>query len=444
MKSEHRISRRRFLGTTGAAALAFNIVPRQAWGANEKLNLAFVGAGGRAESNIDGCSRENIYALCDVDKNRAGKSFKQYASAKTYVDWREMLEKEAKNVDAVIVSTPDHCHTIVSVTAMKLGKHVYCEKPVCRTVSEARLMKETAKKYNVCTQMGNTGHAAEGARLTNEWIQSGAIGEVKLVHCWTDRPWWPQGVRRPKEESVPATLNWDIWLGPAPKKPYSGQIVPFKWRGYWDYGVGALGDMGAHIMDHPVWALGLGNPLSMVAEYELKDPKSLEETLPAATKVTYEFAARGKQPAVTLVWFDGGKGHQPPRPDALEKGRAMMDNGVLYYGSKYTLWHGSHGGAPRIIPEEKMKTFTVPPKTAERSKGGHYGEWLNAIRAKDPALAKCNFDYATFLTEVMLLGCIAVRAGSGVKLTWDAEKMKTDHDGANRYLQHEYREGWHV
>jgi predicted dehydrogenase len=444
MSKKHLISRRRFLGTAGVAAAACTIVPRHVWGANDKLNLAFVAVGGRAGANLGGCSSQNICVLCEVDKGRMGDAPKKWPNAKIYQDWREMLDKEAKGIDAVVCSTPDHCHAIVSITAMKMGKHVYCEKPVCRTVSEARLIKEAAKKHGVCTQMGNTGHASDGARLTNEWVQSGSIGDVKLVHCCTDRPagWWPQGIRRPKEDPVPASMNWDIWLGPAPKKPYSKEIAPFKWRGYWDYGAGALGDMGAHIIDHPMWALDLGDPLTVVAEYVLKDPESIKDTLPAATKVTYEFPAKGNRPPVTLVWYDGGKSNQPPRPEGLEKDRQMIDNGVIYYGSKFNMWHGSHGGAPRIIPEAKMKEFQVPPKTLPRSNGGHYGEWFNAIKAKDPTMAKSNFDYATHLTEVMLLGCVAVRVGSGVKLKWDAEKMKFDNEAANKYLQHEYREGW--
>jgi len=449
-KSTQKVSRRGFLGTAGATVAAFNIVPshvlfaQEGEAPNDKLNIAFIGAGGRAGANIGGCAgqKQNIYALCDVDENRCAGAVKKYPEAKVYTDWREMLDKEAKNIDAVVVSTPDHTHAIASISAMQLGKHVYCEKPLSRTVSEARLMKETARKYGVCTQMGNQGHAAEGARLTNEWIQAGAIGEVREVHTWTNRPIWPQGIVRPPEEPVPETMNWDVWLGTAPEKPYSGQIAPFKWRGYWDYGAGALGDMGAHIIDHPVWALDLRDPLSVEVEFERKDPKSAADTFPVTTKVTYEFAARGDLPPVKMIWFDGKQ--QPPRPEMLEEKRKLGHSGVIYYGSKHVMMHGSHGGAPRILPEEAMKTFERPEKTFPRSDGGHYGEWIKAIKANDPSKAISNFDYAAFLTEVMLLGCVATQVGSGTKLTWNPKEMKTGNDVADRYLHHEWRKGWSV
>jgi predicted dehydrogenase len=447
------ISRRRFLGTSGAAAALFHVVPSRVLAAktrnkggkqsedapSDKLNIAFVGAGGRANGNIGGCSSQNVYILCDVDKNRCGGSVKKYPAAKFYTDWRAMLDKEADTIDAVVVSTPDHCHAIVSMAAMQLGKHVYVEKPMTRTVSEARALREAARKYKVCTQMGNQGHASEGARLTNEWIRSGAIGEVREVHTASNRPIWPQDIVRPPAEPVPAHLDWDVWLGPAPDKPYSGQIVPFKWRGYWDYGAGALGDMGAHIIDHPVWALELGPPLSVVAEYKRNTPGSEKDTFPQSSIVTYEFAARGDAPPVTMKWFDGK--NRIPHPEMLEDNRKAPGNGCVYFGSKYAIMHNSHGGAPRVIPEEKMKVFERPPKTMERSPG-HHREWIQAIKANDPSMAKSNFDYAGPLTETMLLGCVAVRLPSGTKLTWDSENMRTNNDVANRYLQHEYRKGW--
>ena len=412
---------------------------RDALPPSEKLNLAFVGAGGRANGNLGGCSSQNIYALCDVDTNRCGGAVKKYTSAKFYRDWRVMLDKEANNIDAVVVSTPDHCHAVASMAAMQLGKHVYVEKPMTRTISEARALRDAARKYKVCTQMGNQGHASEGARLTNEWIQSGAIGEVREVHTCSNRPIWPQDCVRPPAEQVPAHLDWDVWLGPAPDAPYSGQIVPFKWRGYWDYGAGALGDMGAHIIDHPVWALNLGAPLSVVAEYTRKTPGSEKDSFPASCIVTYEFAARGDAPPVTLKWFDGR--NPIPRPEVLEKNRKPVGNGCIYYGGKHVMMHSSHGGAPRIIPEAKMKTFERPPKTMERSPG-HHKEWIEAIKKNDPSMAKSNFDYAGPLTETMLLGCVVARVPAGTKLTWDSEKMRTNNDVANRYIRHEYRKGW--
>lgn len=438
------VSRRHFLGATGAAVAAFNIVPSHVLAAggdspNEKLNIAFVGAGGRAGGNIGGCSSQNIYALCDVDANRCAGAVKKYPGAKRYSDWRVMLDKEASNIDAVVVSTPDHCHAIAAMAAIKLGKHVYVEKPLTRTIAEARALTKAAREYKVCTQMGNQGHAAEGARLTNEWIQSGALGEIREVHTCSNRPIWPQDIVRPAAQPVPDTMNWDVWLGPAPNKPYSSQIAPFKWRGYWDYGAGALGDMGAHIIDHPVWALGLGAPLSVVATYDRTTPGSEKDTFPASCTVTYEFAARGDQPPVTLKWFDGKRAI--PRPDVLEEGRKPDSNGVIYYGSKNVMWHGSHGGAPRIIPEEKMKTFERPGKTMKRSPG-HHKEWIEAIKQNDPTLAKSNFDYSGPLTETLILGCIITRLPENTEIKWDSQNMRTDNDIANRYIEEEYRKGW--
>ncbi len=450
---------RRHVLFAGAAVAAFNIVPSRvlAQSANkkkkasskelppsERLNIGFVGIGGKGEANIAGCAHHNIYALCDVDSVRAAKSFGKYPDAKRFDDWRVLFDKEAKNLDAVVISTPDHNHAVVTMAAMQLGLPVYTEKPLTRTVSEARILADYARKNNCITQMGNQGHATEGARLTNEWIQCGLLGEIREVHCWTNRPIWPQGLVRPAAEPVPATMNWDVWLGPASEATYSKEIAPFKWRGFWDYGAGALGDMAAHIIDHPVWALGLGAPLSVAIEFKRDNPASAKDTFPVSTIVTYEFAARGDQPPVTLKWFDGK--NQPPRPEQMEQERTLPNGGgVIYYGSKQGMMHSSHGGVPRLFPETAMQAAArnglIPPKTMERSPG-HYEEWIQAIKHKDPAMAKSGFGYAGPLTETMLLGCVAARVGSGTKLNWDSLNMKTDNDIANRYLHHEYRKGW--
>ncbi|MCK4565427.1 MAG: Gfo/Idh/MocA family oxidoreductase [Verrucomicrobia bacterium] len=446
-----KISRRNILATSAATAATFNLFPAHVLGQDEnghapsdKLNIAFIGAGGKARSSISGCSHHNIYALCDVDSVRAAGSFEKYPSAKRFDDWRVMLDREAKNLDAVLISTPDHSHAVATMAAMQLGLPVYCEKPLTRTISEARIVAEYARKNRIVTQMGNQGHAAEGARLTNEWIQSGLLGKIREVHCWTNRPIWPQGMVRPEAEPVPSTMNWDVWLGPAPKAPYSSKIAPFKWRGFWEYGAGALGDMAAHIIDHPVWALGLGAPLSVEIEFDRKNPASAKDTFPVSTMVTYQFAARGKQPPVTLKWFDG-KNAPAPRPEELDETRKMPHSGVVYYGSKRNMMHGSHGGPPRIFPEAEMQAVNEgglrPPKTIPRSPG-HHEEWLQAIKANDVDGPKSNFDYAGPLTETMLLGCVAARVGSGTKLRWDSKNMKTNNARANRYIQHVYRKGW--
>ncbi|VGO16104.1 Putative oxidoreductase YteT [Pontiella desulfatans] len=452
---------RRGVLAAGAAVSAFSIVPSSVLGQaakkksggfpdkkplppSERLNIGFVGAGGKAKSSIIPLMHHNIYALCDVDADRAAEAFNHFAKASRYEDWRVMLDKEAKNLDAVLVSTPDHTHAVSTMAAMQCGLPVYTEKPLTRTISEARVLSEYARKNNIVTQMGNQGHSTEGARLTNEWIQGGLLGAVTEVHCWSNRPIWPQGIVRPPAEQVPSTMNWDLWLGPAPQKPYSSKVAPFKWRAYWDYGAGALGDMAAHIMDHPVWALGLGAPLSVEVGFQRKDPASAKDTFPVTTNVTYKFAARGGQPALTLKWFDG-KGNLPPRPEALEEERELPGNGVIYYGSENSMMHGSHGGVPRIFPETAMQAAArankIPGKTMTRSPG-HHEEWVQAIKANDPSMAKSNFGYAGPLTEMMLLGCVATRVGPGTKLTWDSEGMKTNNDVANRYIHHEYRKGW--
>lgn len=435
-------SRRRFLSTAATATSVFagiQFLPSGVLGANAKLNLAFVGAGGRGAQNIKGCISENHYAYADVDQLRCAKSLKASPKSKYYKDWREMLSKEAGNIDAVVVSTPDHNHAIVAMAAMNAGKHVYVEKPLTLTISEARALQNKAEEKGLCTQMGNQGHANEGARRTNEWIQSGAVGEVREVHTCTNRPSWPQDIVRPKEEEIPATLDWDTWIGPAPMGPYSSQIVPFKWRGYIDYGTGALGDMGAHILDHPVWSLGLGVPESISVEIERKTAGSEKVSHPASCKITYEFPTRGDAPPVKLMWYDGS--YAIPRPKNMDDKLKTPSSGCIYYGSDFTFIHGSHGGMPQLVNSADKKKFVEPPKTMERSPG-HHKEWIAACKAGDPKMAKSNFSYAAPLTELMLLGTIAAQVGNGTKLTWNREKMTTGNAEADKLIKRKYRDGW--
>ncbi len=439
------VSRRRFLTTLSGAA-AFQIVPSHVIRAqdgkqspNDKLNIAFVGAGGRGAQNLGGCSGENVYAFADCDQRRCADSVRKHPGAQYFSDWRVMLDKVGKDLDCVVVSTPDHNHAIVAMAAMQLGKHVYVEKPLTRTISESRALMEAARKYGVVTQMGNQGHAAEGARQTNEWIQSGAIGEVREVHCQSSRPIWPQDIVRPAKEEVPPTLDWDIWLGPAKEADFSSKIVPFNWRGYLDYGTGALGDMGAHIFDHPVWALGLGMPESIEAICDRSTPGSEKDTHPASCTITYQFAADGDRPPVKLVWYDGK--HHMPRPENMDADKNPPKDGCIYYGSKHTIMHGSHGGAPQLVNQAEAADFKAPPKTMERSPG-HHAEWIAGCKAKDPSMAKSNFDYAAPLTEIMLIGCIAAQVGSGTKITWDAKTLKTGNAEADALVHHQYRQGW--
>ncbi|HLB72435.1 MAG TPA: Gfo/Idh/MocA family oxidoreductase, partial [Sedimentisphaerales bacterium] len=354
-KANTNVSRRDFIGGLTAAA-AFTIVPRHVLGGagstppSEKLNIAGIGVGGQGASDLQQLENQNIVALCDVDQSHAAGTFKRYPKARQYRDFRRMLDKQ-KDIDAVVVATPDHVHAIASITAIKMGKHVYCEKPLTHTIFEARKLAEAAREHKVATQMGIQGHSDEGIRRLCEWIWDGAIGKVREVHTWTDRPkgWWPQGVGRPKDTPpVPVTLDWDLWLGPAPQRPYHPAYCPFKWRGWWDFGTGPLGDMGIHNCSPIFWALKLGYPTSV----ELVSQEGCnEETGPTKSIVRYEFPARGDMPPVTLMWYDGG--NEPPRPEELEEGRRMGDNdgGSLLIGDKgKILAPGWCAASPRIIP----------------------------------------------------------------------------------------------
>ena len=437
-----KMSRRDFVVSTAAAAAAFTIVPRHVLGGpgytppSDKLNIAGIGVGGMGGNNVRDCESENIYALCDVDRKHAAETFKKYPKAKKYTDYRKMLEKE-KNIDAVIVATPDHTHAVIAMMAMRMGKHAFVQKPLTNTIYEARMLAETARKHKVATQMGNQGHAGEGNRLICEWVADGAIGPVREVHCWTDRPGgrWPQGVGRPEgTPRVPRTLNWDLWLGPALYRPYHPDYVPFQWRGWWDFGTGSLGDMGCHIMDTPVWALNLSHPTSVEA---ISTPVN-SETAPISSVITLRFPARGDMPPVKMTWCDGGL--MPPRPDELEEGRRMGDSGggVLLVGDKGTIMCGTYGRNPRLIPETKMEAYEKPPKTIPRSPGIHEG-WIEACKGGQPASS--NFDVSGPLTEIVLLGNLALRTGR--RLEWDGPNMKViNFPEANKYVHREYREGW--
>ena len=444
------LSRRRFMGAAAAAA-AFTYVPKRVLGqpavpsANNKLNIAAIGVGGMGAGNIRKCAGENIVALCDVDFDRGGDTLKTYPKARRFKDFRVMLDTMEKEIDAVIIATPDHTHAVATMDAMRRGKHVYTQKPLTHSIWEARQLTEAARKYKVATQMGNQGHSSEGARLTVEWIRAGVIGEVREVHCWSDRPlrgtrfqgklYWPQGLsERPQDgPPVPGTLDWDLWLGPAPYRDYHPAYVPFDWRGWWDFGTGALGDMGCHIIDHPYWALKLGHPESV----EASSTHVHSETAPLASRITYKFPAREGLPPVTMVWYDGGI--CPPRPDELEPEAKWQVDGVLYVGDRGKIMHASHGGPPSLIPVSRMRGFQRPDKTLPRVKGSHEQNWIDACKGGEPACS--NFDYAGPMTEVVLLGNLAVRSKG--RLMWDGPNMRvTNNDDANQYVQREYRQGW--
>ena len=446
-------SRRTFLASTAAAALTFTIVPRHVLGGvgflapSERVDVAGIGAGGMGGGDIGMVARlgANIVALCDVDEERAAGSFQAFPKARRYKDFREMLDKEARHIDAVTVGTPDHIHAVASMAAIRAGKHVYTQKPLTHTLHEARELTNAARAANVATQMGNQGHATEGARLTNEWIQAGIIGEVRDVHVWSDRAGllWKQGIGRPTETpAVPSTLDWNLWLGPVVERPYHPAYLPVKWRGWRDFGTGALGDMGCHIIDHPVWALKLGAPAFVQARSTL-DGTVLDggkvnlETYPIASMIVFEFPARGELPPVRMTWYEGGL--MPPDPPEMAPGERLDGNGALYIGSKGKLYHSSHGGMPHLLPHSLHEEAAKVPKTLKRSPG-HYEEWIQACQGGPKPVS--NFDYAGPLTETMLLGILALRA-PGERLEWDAESLKVKNLPAlNPFVHAEYRSGW--
>jgi hypothetical protein len=455
LKNKPPISRRTFLGGTATAVAAFTIVPRRVLGGSgytapsDLLNMGCIGVGGKGFSDTIGVSSQNLVALCDVDDEHMSQFRKnveerqnqpglieKFDKAKKYNDFREMLEKE--NLDAVTVSIPDHSHAVAAMMALKMKKHVYCQKPLTHSVYEARMLAAAAKEAGVATQMGNQGHASESARLINEWILDGAIGKVTEVHVWTNRPIWPQGIEAPKLYPIcPPNLNWDVWVGPAPWRPFHPDYCHFVWRGWWDFGTGAVGDMGAHLMDHPFWALELGHPKTVHA----CSTKVTKDTYPVASTIRYTFPARGKKPPVKLTWYDGGL--TPPRPEELEPGRKMGDGsgGVLFVGNKGKLMCGTYGDNPRLIPETKMKEYKRPAKTIPRSPG-IYEEWIDACKTGQKSTT--DFSYSGTLTEVMLLGNIAIRMqDKNTILEWDPVKMEFPNlPDANEFLQTKYRDGW--
>ncbi len=436
-------TRRAFLRRALAATVVPMVIPARVWGANDRLNVAAIGAGGRGADDLEGFQGENIVALCDVDEARAAAPFARYPRAARYRDFRRMLDRE-KGVDAVIVATPDHTHAVATMAALQRGRHVYCEKPLTRTVVEARQVARAAREAKVATQMGNQGMAFEGNRLIKEWLADGAIGPVREVHVWSDRPthrgrlplWWAQGVERPSDTPpVPDTLDWDLWLGPAPWRPYHPAYVPFRWRGWWDFGSGGLGDMGIHNLAPVFDALKLGPPLRVHASSTPVYP----ESVPLACLVHYEFAARGNLPPVTVHWYDGGL--LPPRPPELEPERELdPEDGILFVGERgKMLVEGWGGERPRLIPEARHREYRRPAPTLPRSPG-HYEEFIRACKTGSPTAS--NFDFAGPLTEAVLLGMVAVRHG-GTPLEWDPVNLRIPNEPeANRYLHYEYRPGW--
>jgi len=446
-----RLSRRRFLQSSAAAAAfaaagsAFAAPNNRRNGPRLKphampttfkdLNVAAICCGGRGASDLYEIANlgVNIVALCDVDVNQLFKPSNDFPNANTYVDFREMLDQE-KHIDAVTVGTPDHTHAQAALLAIRKGKHVYCEKPLTHNIYEARLMLDAARQYKVATQMGNQGHSSEGSRVQVECIRAGVIGTVKEVHICTDRPIWPQGIPLPTEKPmIPETLSWDLWLGPAQRRPYNPAYAPFKWRGFWDYGTGALGDMGCHLMDAPYWALDLRDPVSV----EAKSDGATEYTAPHWSIITYEFPERNGRAPVKVVWYDGGK--LPPDELTPDFKRPDKNNYIIYVGTSGTMF-AKLNSSPELVGD-KDKKFQPPTPSIPRVKGGHHQNFLEACMGGEPA--DSNFEYSVPLTEMVILGNLAIRTNK--KVTWDSANMRASSpEEANQFVSREYRRGWEL
>jgi predicted dehydrogenase len=510
MNEKDELSRRSFIRNAAVTGAAVSIVPRHVLGRgftppSDLLNIAAVGVGGMGRSNLINLASQNIVALCDVDWAYTDKNLSRLDTdasnlqqhidhpdatgkaaapqmndkakarlanilhlkndlipkAKRYSDYRKMLDQQ-KDIDAVVVATPDHMHASIALASMDIGKHVYVQKPLCWCVDEARKLAQKAKDTKLTTQMGNQGHSLDDARTAVEWIWSGAIGEVREIHVWTDRPvgFWPQGVPRPKAATepmdklkwdmdgvnarlanamagnypIPETLSWDLFLGVGPQVDYHPIYHPFNWRGWTDWGVGAIGDMGAHLLDVSMWSLNLGLPTSI----ETVSTPFNGASYPTATLTFYQFPARGNMPPVKLTWYDGGL--MPPVPEELGEEQLIKEGGAILVGSKGKLMHSTYGANPRLLPKSLQDSAGKPPqKLARIPNEEHEMNWVDAIKNKTEACSP--FEYAAKLTEVMLLGVVSLRAGK--KILYDGPNMKvTNVPDANQYLSRQYRTGW--
>jgi predicted dehydrogenase len=471
-------SRREFLKKGTVAATAFFIVPRFVLGGrgytapSDQLVIAGVGVGGKGESDLAAFAKTGkarIGFLCDVDDRRASRSREAFPQAKYYKDWRQLLEKDSKNFDAISVATPDHNHAAVTLAAMQLGKHAYVQKPLTHDIHEARALTEAAKRYQVVTQMGNQGASNDGVRQLQEWYDANIIGEVHTVYCWTDRPVWPQGIPWPATAAnVPKELDWGLWLGTAPFRPYMDKLVPFNWRGWWDYGTGALGDMGCHLMEAPFRVLNLGYASSVQASVgsvyvdEFKRGY-FPESCPPSSHVTLTFPKTSKtKHEVTVHWMDGGI--QPERPDELGPNERFGDggNGMLFIGKKGKMMASTYSADPRLLPTSRNQEVHVKPTLARVPGGaeGHYGQWVEACLAGyGKHTLSSPFELAGPLTEALLMANLAIRGydvqrpktngsgmdypGRGIKLLWDPQQLRvTNFDEVNRFVKREYRQGW--
>lgn len=430
----HALPRRRFLQTSlGLSAAAFAwpaLSTSRVLGANERLNIGVIGVGGRGAGDLAAVAGENIVALCDVDEGRLNGAAATFPKAKTFFDYRKLLEEPG--LDAVVVATPDHHHAPASIRALRRGLHVYCEKPLTHTVAEARLLAQTAAKMKVATQMGTQNHEHPGYLRLVELLKSDAIGPVRQVHTITDRPgrWWPQGIERPEgKPDVPANLKWDLWLGPAADRDFHPAYVPFKWRGWWDFGCGAIGDMAIHLLDPAFWALELGGPVKVTS----KGPPVNAHSGPTWMETRFEFGPRGKLPAVEVYWYEG---EAKPKPEIAKE---LPMNGSLFIGDKGRIAI-EHDKFPKLLPEEQYRDFKGPEPFLPKSPG-HHQQWIEAC--KTGSLTGSNFQYAGPFTEIVLLGNVAYRVGQTIE--FDPATMKvTNVSAANELLSKSYRKGWEV
>ncbi|MFY7839781.1 MAG: Gfo/Idh/MocA family protein [Lacibacter sp.] len=467
-------SRRDFLRTGAIATAGFFIVPRHVLGGpgyiapSDRLNIAGIGAGGKGASDLAEFAKSpkvNIVALCDVDEAQAAGSMKRFSKAKFYYDYREMLEKEKNNIDAVSVSTPDHTHAIATLAAMELGKHVYVQKPLTHDIYEARMLTEAAKKYKVVTQMGNQGGSGDGVRSMKEWYDAKLIGKVTKVYAWTNRPVWPQGLAKPGgTHTVPSTMKWDLWIGPSKYEDFNPAYHPFNWRGWWAFGTGALGDMACHIMD-PIYRI---LPILYPNEVECSLPNQFTgawteagyiDSCPPASIIHLNYPRTDGKGEIKVTWMDGGLLPQRPAELLPDEEMGNWDGGVIFEGTKGKMMCDCYGGNPRLLPTSRMKEAKLPKQTLKRVPEGHYVQWVNAcIAGHGNAETSSPFEYAGPFTESILMGNLAIRSwmiknpkltGWGdkylgrKKLLWDAQNMKiTNFDEANQFVKREYRTGW--
>lgn len=471
ISSKTQNNRRSFVKKSLLAGAAFTIVPRSVLGGkgyvppSDTLYIAGIGVGGKGRSDLASFAKHKqvkVAFLCDVDNERASRSVQRFGKAKYFQDYRKMFDDFSDDIDAVSVSTPDHNHAVQTLAAMQRGKHVFVQKPLTHDIYEARMLTEAATKYRVVTQMGNQGASGDGVRLMKEWFEADQIGDVEEVYVWTDRPVWPQGIPWPASNaSIPQHLNWDLWLGTAPYKKYIDKLVPFNWRGWWDYGTGALGDMGCHLIEPAFSVLGLGYPTAVQASVGSVYVDEFQrgyfpDSCPPSSHVIFDFQVKGKE--IKLHWMDGGI--QPMRPDELGPNEVMGDggNGMLIVGSSGKMMCGTYGANPQLLPTQKTSEVSVPEKY-DRVPEGHYLQWVNACLAGyGNASCSSDFSIAGKLTETILMGNLAIRShdirtpkagnrfdfpGRNIKLIWDGENMNvTNFDEANAFVRRTYREGW--